>query len=131
MASAARHVHPGQLAMFMPAHAITALTLGDAIDQSPAGKKDMLWRKNDENMHNKPYWAGGATRKTVFDTEGVKEPLEIAHRRMYENYYHNGERVQRPYELTQLDEGHHRLAWAMNKDPKTELPVEHHSYGHD
>ncbi len=71
------------------------------------------------------------SRKTVFDAEGIREPLEIAHRKKVEQYYHNGERVQHTHEETSLDEGHHRLAWAMNKDPKTELPVEHHSYGHD
>lgn len=129
---AARHIHPEQLAMFMPAHAIAALDLGDADNQWPAGKARLLAHKQDENTDNKPYWGGGETRKAVYDREGVQEPLEIAHRRrLTVSGYNDKGRTYEAHDSTNLDEGHHRLAWAMNKNPKTELPVQHYSYGHD
>jgi hypothetical protein len=115
--------------MFMPAHAISALTLGDTSDQSPAGKQRLLDHKMSDNIKSTAWGSVGnrETRKTVFDREGVKEPLEIGHYRNWDQdqsgWAHN--------DTVELDNGHHRLSWAMHKDPKTELPVEHHSYGHD
>ena len=108
-----RNLNPNQLAMFMPAHQIAAGDLGDAPEPDQRGfvmkqkrrELDERWADRDMKV---------TTRRQAFEEGGIKTPLEIDH---YGDY-------------SQLGDGHHRLAWAMQKDRNMELPVKHFGYGH-
>jgi hypothetical protein len=107
--AASDHIHPDQLAMFMPAGQIyKTMKLGDADSQRAEDKRDLMdWK----HMDNQDGWGGNPPAQEMFDKDGVQTPLEIVH-------YHGDRKPT-------LDNGHHRLSWALHKDPSIELPLEH------
>jgi len=102
--------------MFMPAHQIAAGTLGDAGDDPQMKRITMRFKTQELDKT----WADRdlklTTRRQAFDEGGIKTPLEMGHYAGHEGPV--------------LDNGHHRLAWALQKNRNMELPVEHTSYGH-
>lgn len=112
--SAARHLNPDQLSMYMSAQQLAAGQLGDAGDPYgvPISKHRVLAQRTKALSD---VWADRdlklTTRQAAFDAEGIKTPLEIDH-------VPGGPK---------LGDGHHRLAWALTKPYNAELPV-HHNY---
>jgi len=90
--------------MFMPAHKLAEMKMGDAGPREPTAH--VFERKMDELEGNRGEYKG---MKADLDKKGITTPLKIWH----------GE------EGSKLMDGHHRLAHAMSKNPNTEIPIEH------
>jgi hypothetical protein len=111
--SASDHLHPQQLAMFMPAKQIMdKVSLMDTNDQSPEGKKHLMDFKQSNN-------AAGARHGSPNADDGFKggvhTPVVINH-----SMVPGG-----PNGSMQLLDGHHRLAHSLSQGSNTEVPVEH------
>lgn len=100
----ARHINPNQLAMFMPAHKLAELRLGDT--RPGESKEDVFARKRAEIPEKGWDFSGG-----------IREPVE--------HFHSNNPRPASPRVGDRLINGHHRLAYALGKDPSTEVPVQH------
>jgi hypothetical protein len=120
--SAARHLHPGQLSMFMPAGKMVDALKGGSIGSADLPYYDdfdaMQARKVDEARHNTMGWEGRRlpaghpnTLLSSMRREGIREPVEF-------KYVSNSPT---PF----LIEGHHRVFAANEISPKTEVPIEH------
>lgn len=108
-----------QLPMFMQARAISELQFSDlmGVEQSPGNKKGLIERKVAEVQASpRGRWEGPYD----FEEKGITSPLTIRHGGM--NW--GGKPLGDPTK-PMLVNGHHRLAWALHKNPAMELPVEH------
>lgn len=96
--SAADHIHPGQLAMLMPAHQVAEMNYGDAYKQTPESRAHMMDTKRADNARNpmEPH---------------MGKPITVFHRGT----------------TPEIWDGHHRLAHALDTNPNRELLVTHDS----
>lgn len=100
----ARHINPNQLAMFMPARKLAELRMGDI--RPGENKEDMFARKRAEIPVKGWDFSGG-----------IREPVE--------HWHSDNPRQTAAGVGTRLMDGHHRLAYALGKDPNMEVPVQH------
>jgi hypothetical protein len=98
--SAADHIHPGQLAMLMPAHQVAKLPYGDAYRQTPMSRMHTLEQKRSRNAR-------------MPMEEHMDQPVLL---------WHGGD-----YDEPTLRDGHHRMTHAIDTDPNRELLVTHDS----
>lgn len=101
-----RSVSSNQLAMFMPAHEIAKMKLGDT--RKGETNEQVLARKLKSAKEDA--WEGSKGMYESIKKIGVQEPVELVHSKK-ESF---------------LGEGHHRLASAMDVNPNMLLPVSHH-----
>jgi|SaaInlV_100m_DNA_2_1039680.scaffolds.fasta_scaffold00730_13 hypothetical protein len=108
--SASDHVHPNQLAMFLPAGELRGMLPGDAVY---GGSDEDLWdQKEREDQYmvsgkdGNPERIGESIRQ-----HGVLNPVEV---------YHG-------FTIPEIYEGHHRIAISAAIDPSREVPVIHRS----
>jgi hypothetical protein len=107
--SASDHLHPQQLAMFMPAKKLVDThVLGDFANQTPEGKARGLASKQSENE-------APATR--IDWSGGIQTPIHINHRESQAGQFEGTESA--------VYDGHHRLAHAMHTNPNMEVPIQH------
>ena len=95
-----------QLAMFMPAHQIASLKLGDT--RKGETNEQVLARKLESAKADK--WSASKGMYESIKREGVHTPVEIIKSKAG----------------TFLGEGHHRIASAIDVNPNMLVPVEHH-----
>ena len=98
--------------MFMPAHQIYGGELNEMYGD-PGAKPALMRYKQAENVKY--------ARDRAFDEQGVMTPLEMSPVKPGWTAW-NRNAAGAATEPT-LMEGHHRLAWAMNRDPHKELPI--------
>jgi hypothetical protein len=106
--SAADHIHPGQLAMLMPAHQVEKVDYGDAYKQTPESRAHMVEEKSKRNA---PLIGPPAPHQQPMEPY-MDEPISL---------WHSTERV------PSIWDGHHRLVHALDTNPNRELLVSHDS----
>jgi len=92
-----------QLSMYMPAHEIAKMTMGDR-RPGDTGTASVLARKL---AHAKKDWVGSSDLYESIKKSGVQEPVQIRHG-MYGST---------------LEDGHHRVAAAMDINPNMIIPI--------
>jgi len=101
----AQNLSHQQLSMFIPAHEIAKMTLGDRrpgdMSNSVTLARKLAYTKKD--------WVGSTGIHESIKESGVQEPVKISHRDGY---------------VPTLTDGHHRIASAMDINPKMLIPVE-------
>jgi len=106
----AQNLSHQQLAMFMPAHEIAKLRFSDRRHFNESNE-DVLARKLESAKTNA--WAASKGMYKSIKKIGVQEPVDIVH---------GGPMG------AMLTDGHHRVASAMDINPKMLIPVIHWDY---
>lgn len=137
------HLHGEQLQMFMPAHKLAQYSSQDAISNAGFGEDEDIKREHgpfvdthaynsklDDNYDSEHYEdRGDANRKYSnleedFSANGINEPVTLTHYKKYTSNFKK-KKMHPDQTKTLITEGHHRIVHAYEKDPYTEIPVDH------